>query len=204
MAYLALIRHGQSEWNALDLWTGWSDCDLTEKGREQARAAGEKLKNVASWDIVFESDLKRSHQTTDEMLKTLGQTPQRIQSAAIKERDYGNFTGMDKNQIEVQYGYDVFEKWHRGWDFPLPHGETLKDVSDRIVPYYELEILPKLKVGKNIIVSAHGNSLRALVKFIENIPNDQFHMELLEIPVGTMILYQVSSAGELTPISFPV
>lgn len=198
MAFLALVRHGESEWNAMDLWTGWTDVGLTEKGRREAREAGEKLKKI-QWDFVFESDMLRSHQTTDELLKSLGQNPPRVQSPAIKERNYGNFTGLNKNQVEVQYGEEIFNKWHRGWDYPLPEGETLKDVSDRVIPYFELEILPKLKAGKNVIVSAHGNSLRALVKFIENIPDDLLHLELLEIPLGGALVYEVDSSGKITP-----
>lgn len=202
MSKLALIRHGESEWNALDLWTGWSNCHLTNNGRRQAKEAGEKLKNI-NWDYIFESDLIRSHETTDEIIEALDQSPQRIQSPKIKERDYGNFTGLDKNEIENRYGYEIFEKWHRGWDFPLPHGETLKDVSCRVIPYFESEILPKLKDNKNIIVSAHGNSLRALVKHIENIPEDQLHLQLLEIPVGTILIYEVNPEGIVTPTPFP-
>ena len=198
MAYLALVRHGESQWNALDLWTGWSDCHLTEKGKRQAREAGEKLKSI-KWDYIFESDLIRSWETTDEIIKVLGQNIPRIKSRDIKERDYGNFTGLNKFQVENQYGYDLFEKWRRGWDFPLPHGETLKDVSARTIPFFEKEIIGKLEDNKNVIISAHGNSLRALVKYLENIPEDQIHLQLLEIPVGTIFMYKFEE-GKFTPL----
>ncbi len=202
MAYLALIRHGESEWNALDLWTGWTDVSLSQKGQRQAREAGEKLKAV-NWDLVFESDLKRAKETTDEILKVLNKPEiERIESPEIKERDYGNFTGFNKIEVENRYGYETFEKWHRGWDFPLPHGETLKDVYNRTVPYFELEILPRLNAGKNVIISAHGNSLRALVKYLESIPEDQFHLELLEIPVGKIIFYKYED-NKFTPVNLP-
>lgn len=199
MAYLALVRHGESEWNALDLWTGWSDCHLTEKGRRQAREIGEKLRAV-NWDYVFETDLVRTHETTDEIIRIIKQSPQRIQSVELKERDYGNFTGLNKNEVENKYGYETFDKWHRGWDFPLPNGETLKDVYDRAVPYFDKEIFPKLKDGKNIIISSHGNTLRALVKYLDNVPEDQFHLELLEIPVGTIMFYKFDQ-GKFSPAS---
>lgn len=199
MAYLALIRHGESEWNALDMWTGWDDISITEKGRRQAREVGLKLRGI-KWDLAFQSDLKRSHETLDEIKSVLGQPDlETITSVALKERDYGNFAGMNKVEVEVKYGEDLFNKWHRGWDYPLPHGETLKDVYNRVIPYYLSEILPGLKEGKNTIVSAHGNSLRALVKFLEDIPDDQIH--LLEIPVGKALFYEVSSGGKAKPIS---
>mgnify|MGYP001591525936 CR=1 FL=1 len=154
-------------------------------------------------DFIYETDLVRSQETTDEIIGVLEQTVTRIQSKELKERDYGNFTGLNKNQVENQYGYELFEKWHRGWDFPLPQGETLKDVTARAVPYFEKEISPKLLENKNIIISSHGNTLRALVKFIEKISDDQFHLELLEIPVGTIVMYKFEK-GKFTPFDLRV
>ena len=195
MAYLALVRHGESEWNALELWTGLADVSLTEKGRREARLAGEVLNGI-KWDMAFQSGLKRSHETLDEIKGVLGLTDlPTVTDHSLDERDYGNFAGMNKVEVEAKYGYDLFDKWHRGWDYPLPHGETLKDVYNRVVPYYTDAILPRLKEGKNIIVSAHGNSLRALVKFLDNISDDQIH--LLNISLGQVYLYQIDQEGRV-------
>jgi len=195
MAKLALIRHGQSEWNALDLWTGSTDVVLTEKGHQEAKHVGEVLKSI-HWDLAYTSALKRSVQTLDDIKLQLNQTElPTYASPALNERDYGNFDGMNKVKIEEEYGYEMFEKWHRSWDYPLPHGETLKDVFMRVVPNYEAEILPKLKEGKNVLISAHGNSLRALIKFIEDVPEDE--IPYLEIATGEIYLYDVDSDGKV-------
>lgn len=195
MAYLALVRHGESEWNALDLWTGWTDIPLTEKGHREARAAAEALRKI-QWDVAFQSDLIRSHQTLGDIKEVLGlQNIQTISSPAIKERDYGNFDGLNKVEVEEKYGRELFNKWHRGWDYPLPHGETLKDVYNRVVPFYKFNILPLLMDNKNILVSAHGNSIRALEKYLDNIPDDE--VKFLEIPTGTVLLYQIDSKGKV-------
>ncbi len=195
MAYLALVRHGESEWNALDLWTGWTDIPLTEKGHREAKAAGEDLRGI-KWDVAFQSDLIRSHQTLDDIKEVLGlQNIQTTTNPAIKERDYGNFDGLNKFEVEEKYGKELFDKWHRSWDYPLPHGETLKDVYNRVVPYYKSEILPMLTGNKNVLVSAHGNSMRALEKYLDDIPDDQ--VKFLEIPTGTVLLYQIDHDGKV-------
>ena len=180
MAYLALVRHGESVLNSQNKECGWIDSPLTLKGRDEARLAGEKLKDK-HWDYIFESDLVRSHQTTDEIIKSLGYTPERIASPEIKERNYGIFADQDKSQVSNAI--------RRGWDVPIPEGESLKQVYDRVVPYYLENILPKLEQGKNVVICAHGNSLRALVKYLDKIPDDQIHN--LEIPVGEVRTYQV-------------
>ncbi len=195
MAKLILVRHGESEWNALELWTGWTDVSLTPKGRRQAQAAGELIKDLEI-DLAVESDLKRSTETLDEILKTTGQMEvERVVTPAIKERDYGDFTGRNKFEIENAYGYEVFDKWHRGWDFPLPHGETLKNVYERVLAYFEAEVLPRLKEGKNILVSGHGNSLRALIKRLENISDQD--AGLIEIDFGQVLVYEFDSQGKI-------
>lgn len=195
MAYLALIRHGASEWNDLDMWTGWTDIPLSEKGHRESKAVAEVLRGI-NWDVGFQSDLIRSHETLDDIKNVLGlQNLQTISDPAIKERDYGNFAGMNKIEVEEKYGEDLFQKWHRGWDYPVPHGETLKDVYNRVVPYYKTEILPMLTDNKNVIVSAHGNSLRALEKYLDNVPDDQ--VKFMEIPTGTVLLYQIDKSGNV-------
>lgn len=195
MAFLALIRHGESEWNALDLWTGWTDIKMTEKGHRESRAAAELLRGV-DWQIAFQSSLIRSHETLDDIKEVLGlHDIQTITDAALNERDYGNFDGLHKAEVEEKYGRDLYQKWHRGWDYPLPHGETLKDVFERVVPYYKKEIVPQLIAGKNVLVSAHGNSLRALAKYLDNIPDEE--VGFLEIPTGTVLIYQVDNSGKV-------
>ncbi len=178
MAQLALVRHGESEYNARNLECGWIDAPLTELGKQQAREAAQKLKEI-KWDYIFESDLIRSKQTTDEILKILNDGDiVRISSPAIKERNYGIYAGKDKSEVSQEI--------RRGWEVPIPEGETLKDVYNRVVPYYETEILPKLKEGKNVIIPAHGNSLRALVKYLKNISDED--ITNLEIPVGEVLI----------------
>lgn len=195
MAYLALVRHGESEWNALELWTGWTDIPLTAKGHREAKAAAEFLKDL-KWDVAFQSSLVRSHETLADMKDVLGtKNIETVSDAALNERDYGNFDGMHKIEVEEKYGEDLYRKWHRGWDYPIPHGETLKDVYNRVVPYYQSEILPRLKDNKNVLVSAHGNSLRALVKYLDNIPDDE--IGFLEIPTGQVLLYQIDTQGNV-------
>lgn len=195
MAFLALVRHGESEWNAIDLWTGWTDIAVSEKGHRENKAAAQVLAGI-KWDVAFQSALVRSHETLDDIKEVLGlQNIQTISDKALNERDYGNFDGMNKVEIQEKYGEELYQKWHRGWDYPLPHGETLKMVFERVVPYYKREILPLLTDNKNVLVSAHGNSLRALVKYLDNIPDDQ--IGFLEIPTGQVLLYQIDSTGKV-------
>lgn len=195
MAQLALIRHGQSDWNARELWTGWTDVVLTEKGHLEAKQAGELIKNI-NWDIAFVSDLKRSVETLEDIKDVINNHDiPTFASKALNERDYGNFDGMNKFEVESKYGEDLYKKWHRGWDYPLPHGETLKDVFDRVVPYFLTEILPKLKEGKNVLVSIHGNSIRALVKYLENATDEE--IPYLEIATGEIYLYEINHEGQV-------
>lgn len=195
MAYLALIRHGESEWNAMEMWTGLTDVSLSPKGERQAKQAGETVSDI-SWDHGFTSVLKRAKDTMAGIEEGSRQKGFPIdESAALNERDYGNFTGLKKAEVEERYGYDMFDKWHRGWDYPLPHGETLKTVYERVVPYYEEAILPLLKEGKNVIVSAHGNSLRALVKFLDKISDTD--VEQLEISFAEVYLYEIDADGKI-------
>lgn len=191
MSYLALVRHGESEWNALDLWTGWIDIPLSENGRKEAREAAEKLKDI-HWDLVFESDLLRAHQTTEIILKTLNSPSIPIVSSmALKERNYGIYTGKNKLEIEKEIGEEKYFQLRRGWDEPIPNGETLKDVYERVIPYYQKEILPKFMGGKNILISAHGNSLRALVKYLKGIPDNE--IQNFEMPTGEILIFKIEN-----------
>jgi 2,3-bisphosphoglycerate-dependent phosphoglycerate mutase len=195
MAYLALIRHGESTWNAVGAWTGLTDISLDEKGKAQARIAGEKLKGI-SLDLAYTSVLLRAKQTLSEIKGVLGIDIPTFEDKALNERDYGDFTGKNKWEIEDEYGEDKFEQWRRGWNAQIPNGESLKDVYNRVVPYYQAEILPKLKEGKNILIVAHGNSLRALTKCLENISDED--ISKLEIAVSEVDLFEVDNNGSVS------
>lgn len=196
MAYLILVRHGESEWNAKDLWTGWTDIGLSEKGKEQARLAGEKLKDFPI-DFAFTSSLIRAKQTLDEIKNVLGIDIPSFENKALNERDYGIYTGKDKWEIKKEVGDEQFQKIRRGWDVPIQNGESLKDVYNRAVPYYQTEILPKLINGKNVLISAHGNSLRVLVKYLENISDED--ISKLEIEIGEVDLFEINFNGKSSP-----
>lgn len=195
MAYLALVRHGESVWNAKGLWTGLVDVDLSPKGREEARRVGEFLKGF-DFQIAFTSKLKRAHQTLKEILNVLGIEHIPIyENAALNERDYGDFTGKNKWDIEKEYGKEQFLKWRRGWNEPIPNGETLKDVYCRTVPYYREHILLKLLAGKNVLISAHGNSLRALIKYLEHISDKD--IPHFEMATGAAYIYELDNKGKI-------
>lgn len=192
MSYLILVRHGESEWNKKGLWTGLTDIGLSEKGKEEARLAGGKLKNYPI-DIAYTSPLLRAKQTLTEIKNILGRDFPTFENPALNERDYGTYTGKNKWDIQKEVGKETFQKIRRGWDIPVANGESLKDVYNRAVPYYESEILPKLKERKNVLISAHGNSLRALVKFLENISD--IDVENLEIATGQVYIYTFNDQG---------
>ncbi|QQG37722.1 MAG: 2,3-diphosphoglycerate-dependent phosphoglycerate mutase [Candidatus Kaiserbacteria bacterium] len=196
MAKLILIRHGKSEWNLLGKWTGFTDIGLVEEGVKEAQRAGKAIQDI-SIDCAFISDLKRAQETFTEICRVIDQpTMKSIVHPAIKERNYGVYTGKNKWEVKEEIGEEAFQKLRRGWDVKIPEGETLKDVHARVVPYYEQYILPELKSGKNILVVAHGNSLRALVKHLEDIPDDK--ISELEIGTGEVYIYDVSPEGEIT------
>lgn len=195
MAYLALVRHGESKWNALGKWTGWKDIVLTPKGYKEARQAANVLKEI-QFQIAFVSSLRRAKETLHEILDKLGEEKITIiEDKALNERDYGDYTGKNKWQLKKIWGLKKFLRVRRSWSYDLPNGESLKDVYERVVPYYEKEILPHLKKGENVLVAAHGNSLRALVKHldhltVEEIPN-------LEIGFAEVYLYGINDQGQV-------
>lgn len=196
MAYLVLVRHGESEWNAKGLWTGWTDIGLSDKGRDEAKKAGELLKDI-HFDFAYTSALMRATQTWQDIRRIIGQTDiQTIENTALNERDYGDLTGKNKWEIKQQVGEEEFNKLRRSWDYPPPHGESLKMVYERVLPYYQNEILPHLKDGKNVIISAHGNSLRALIKYLDNISDED--IAKLEMPTGGVYVYQINDQGVVT------
>ncbi len=194
MAYLALVRHGESEWNAKGLWTGWTDIPLSAKGHEEARIAGEALKDI-QFDLAYTSVLKRAKETLVDIQKITGQMDlPTTEDKALNERNYGDLTGKNKWEVKEKVGEEEFQKLRRSWDSPPPNGESLKMVYERVLPYYESEILPKLKEGKNIIIAAHGNSLRALIKYLDNISDEE--ISNLEMATGGIYIYQVDTEGK--------
>ena len=196
MAYLVLVRHGKSEWNEKGLWTGWRDVDLAPQGYEEAKSAGEQLKDI-HFDAGFTSNLKRAKQTLATILEEIDQLNIPVPpNVALNERDYGDYTGKNKWELLKELGEDMFQKIRRSWDFPPPNGESLKTVYERVLPYYQAAILPKLKDNKNIIIAAHGNSLRALVKYLEDISDKD--IESVEIGTGEAYVYQIDEAGKVS------
>lgn len=195
MAFLCLVRHGQSQWNAASKWTGLTDIPLSEEGKRQSEAAALRLKNFL-FDYAYTSVLTRSIETLEIIKKLLDQTDlPAVKNSALNERDYGDFTGKNKWDLEKQFGKEVFHQIRRGWNYPIAHGETLKDVYNRVIPYYESEILQKLKENKNILIVAHGNSLRALVKYLEQIKDTD--IDKLNIETGQVYLYNIDNLGKI-------
>lgn len=196
MAYLVLVRHGLSEYNKLGFWTGWADPPLAPEGFEEAKRAGEALSDI-SFDLAYESPLLRVRQTLETILKEVpnGENVEIIEDKAINERNYGDFTGKNKWEIKKQVGEEEFLKIRRGWDVKIPNGETLKDVYSREIPYFEQNVFPKLKIGKNAIFCSSGNALRALVKHLENISDDK--VSEIEIGTGEVWVYNIDSNGKV-------
>lgn len=196
MAYLVLVRHGQSEWNLLNQFTGHTDVELSDQGKAEARAAAKLLHDI-TLHRAHTSDLKRAQQTLDIILEETDQKDIPIKVApAIKERDYGDLTGKNKEEAKKHFGDELFLKYRRSWDVAPPNGESLKDTAQRTIPYFEAEILEDLKAGHNVIVAAHGNSLRAIVKHLENISDD--HIPNLEFDTGEAYIYTINDDGSVT------
>ena len=193
MGKLVLVRHGQSLWNAKGLWTGLTDIDLTEEGRDEARKAGEALKDY-SFAIAFTAPLKRTRHTLDEIKTVLKDKtfPDYI-TPALTERDYGKLTGKNKWNVEKEYGEKQFLAWRRGWDTPPPGGESLKDVYQRVVPFYLQDVLPRLMENENVLIVSSGNELRALIKYLENISDT--NIVHTEIKTGEVWEYEVNREG---------
>ena len=190
---LVLVRHGQSEWNLKNLFTGWRDVDLTEAGIAEARAAGKRLKaqNI-KFDIAFTSSLMRAQRTLDLILEEMGQGGiQILRDQALNERDYGDLVGLNKDDARKKWGEEQVHKWRRSYDIAPPGGESLKDTVARALPYFVQEILPRVLRGERTLVSAHGNSLRALVMVLERLsPEDIVKRELA---TGVPILYRLQA-----------
>jgi len=194
---LIVLRHGESKWNARGVWTGTRNVDLTDKGTHEAELMGEQCRGMHV-DVAFISQQVRTLETLHGVLKGMGHhlhVPYHI-SGAINERDYGIYTGKNKWHIEQEIGEGRFEAIRRGWDTPIPEGETLKQVYARSVPFYQQTVVPLLLEGKNVMIIAHGNSIRSLMKYIESISDAK--VVNLEMIFGTILIYHVDEAGRMT------
>src|SRR5271154_3041672 len=190
---LVLVRHGQSEWNLKNLFTGWRDVDLTENGITEARAAGRKLKAQGlRFDVAFTSALVRAQRSLDLMLDEMGQKNIPVlKDQALNERDYGDLSGLNKDDARKKWGEEQVHAWRRSYDVAPPGGESLKDTAARVLPYYIQEILPRVLQGDNVIVSAHGNSLRALVMVLERLSPENIVGR--EIATGVPLIYRLNA-----------
>jgi len=190
---LVLVRHGQSEWNLKNLFTGWRDVDLTEKGVTEALEAGRKLKTQGiKFDVAFTSSLKRAQRTLDLMLAELGQTSIPVfKDEALNERDYGDLVGLNKDDARKKWGEEQVHIWRRSYDVAPPGGESLKDTLARTLPYYVTEILPRVLRGERVLVSAHGNSLRALVMVLDKHTPES--ITKLNLETGVPMIYRLNA-----------
>ena len=189
MAQLVLLRHGESQWNLENRFTGWIDVPLTDKGRAEARRAGEKLRDIR-FDKAYTSVLQRATETLAIVLEVIGQQSIPIEhDQALNERHYGDLQGLNKAETAEKYGKEQVHIWRRSYDTPPPGGESLKDTAARTLPYYESHIAPDVRAGKNIIVSAHGNSLRSIVMHLDKLTREQV-LEL-NLATGVPIVYEM-------------
>lgn len=187
MPNLVLVRHGQSQWNLENRFTGWVDVDLSPLGIEEANNAGQNLKDY-SFDNVFTSVLTRAIKTADIITNIIGYKGDFIRNEALNERHYGDLQGLNKDEVGKQYGQEQLHIWRRSYDVPPPNGESLFDTQKRVIPYYQENIEPLLLSGKNVLVVAHGNSLRSMVMFIEKISKEDILN--LNIPTAVPYLYK--------------
>ncbi len=194
---LVLVRHGESEWNKLNLFTGWKDPDLTEKGVAEAKTAAVLLKaQRLKFDIAFTSDLTRAQHTLKLILDGLGQQSlETLRDQKLNERDYGDLSGLNKDDARKRWGEEQVLIWRRSYDVPPPGGESLKDTLERVLPYYEAKIWPAVKAGKNVIVAAHGNSLRALIMKLEGLTGEEILKR--ELGTGVPIVYRLNGDGSV-------
>ena len=190
---LVLVRHGQSDWNLKNLFTGWRDIDLTDKGVAEAREAGRKLKGQGiKFDVAFTSALIRAQRTLDLMLTELGQTNIPVfKDQALNERDYGDLCGLNKDDARKKWGDEQVHKWRRSYDIAPPGGESLRDTAARVLPYYIQEILPRVLRGERVLVSAHGNSLRALVMVLDKHTTES--ITKLNLATGVPMIYRLNA-----------
>ncbi|MEZ5803434.1 MAG: 2,3-bisphosphoglycerate-dependent phosphoglycerate mutase [Rhizobiaceae bacterium] len=190
---LVLVRHGQSEWNLKNLFTGWRDVDLTEQGHAEALAAGEKLKaRGLKFDIAFTSSLQRAQKTCQHILDVVGQsTLKTIRNEALNERDYGDLSGLNKDDARARWGEEQVHVWRRSYAVSPPGGESLRDTGARVWPYYMHVMQPYVLRGNTVLVAAHGNSLRALIMALDGMSGDE--IVKLELGTGVPIVYRLNA-----------
>ncbi|MBU1210480.1 MAG: 2,3-bisphosphoglycerate-dependent phosphoglycerate mutase [Alphaproteobacteria bacterium] len=196
---LVLVRHGQSEWNKRNLFTGWRDPDLTEQGVAEAKKAGQLLKAQGiHFDVAYTSMLQRAQRTLSLIMENLGQSEDGlpvIRDKALNERDYGELSGLNKDEARQRFGAEQILIWRRSYDVPPPGGESLKDTAARVLPFYKTRIWPDVKAGKNVIVAAHGNSIRALIMYLEMLTAQQILER--EVATGVPMVYRLTSHGHV-------
>jgi 2,3-bisphosphoglycerate-dependent phosphoglycerate mutase len=194
---LVLVRHGQSEWNLKNLFTGWRDVGLTEKGIEEARAAGRALHRLGlGFDVAYTSALKRAQETLRLILEEIGQPGlETIRDQALNERDYGELTGLNKDDARARWGEEQVHVWRRSFDVPPPGGESLKDTAARTLPYFNAEILPRVIKGERVLVAAHGNSLRSIIMDLEALSGEEIVKR--ELATGVPIVYRLDADGRV-------
>ncbi|MEW6766671.1 MAG: 2,3-bisphosphoglycerate-dependent phosphoglycerate mutase [Pseudomonadota bacterium] len=196
---LVLVRHGQSEWNLKNLFTGWKDPNLTELGVEEARRAGQKLKAEGlQFDVAFTSALTRAQRTLELAMTEMGQKFPVTKNLALNERDYGELSGLNKDDARAKWGEEQVLIWRRSYDVPPPGGESLKDTLARTLPYYVQEILPCVLRGQRTLVAAHGNSLRALIMVLEKLTPEQILKR--ELATGAPIIYRLNADSTVASV----
>ena len=196
LPYLVLVRHGQSEWNKKNLFTGWKNPPLTKQGENEAIAAGKKISRLGiRFHLHFTSNLIRAQKTGELILSELGQLDLRtLENTALNERNYGDLAGLNKDESRKKWGEEQVKIWRRSFDIPPPGGESLKDTANRVIPFFANDIKPHLLQNRHILICAHGNSLRALIMHIENISPEE--IVKLEIGTGEPIIFHVKNDGE--------
>ncbi len=194
MPKLVLVRHGQSVWNLQNRFTGWVDVPLTEKGKEEAYKAGELLKDIR-FSVAYTSDLTRAQETLRIILETIGLLIPVIKDKALNERHYGALQGLNKDRAREKWGKEIVHLWRRSYDIPPPEGESLKDTAARTIPFLERAIMGDILDGRDVLVVAHGNSLRSIVMYLEKLSPEEIIK--VEIPTGTPIVYELDENGNV-------
>tara|TARA_B100000123_G_scaffold269869_1_gene246761 strand:+ start:5243 stop:5881 length:639 start_codon:yes stop_codon:yes gene_type:complete len=202
MSYLSLVRHGQSEWNEKNLFTGWENPGLTDKGIIEAENAGKKLNELKiSYDYFYTSVLDRAINTAEIIIKELNiSNYSLIKCQELNERDYGDLTGLNKDDARKKWGDEQVYIWRRSYDVSPPNGESLKDTFERVIPFFSSKILSKLIKGQNIFISAHGNSLRSLIMYIENLSSEEILKR--EISTGEPLVYEYNQLTKIYSLKY--
>ncbi len=196
MSTLVLLRHGQSQWNLENRFTGWIDVELSPKGVEEAQLAGQRIAKLdLPWTIAHTSRLKRAQKTLEIVLSAVKQSPPIWIDSALNERFYGDLQGLNKDETRQKFGDEQVHIWRRSFDVPPPNGESLQDTSKRSIPYFTHYILPELKAGKNILIVAHGNSLRSIVMKLEGLTPEQILKR--ELATGVPLVYDLGKNAEV-------